>query len=75
MCSLVLDREPPAALPPGGWQVDHDGLEARHRAALDRGVTLDAHDWKRLGLVAQEALVPESEASRERGAGGGDDNA
>jgi len=50
-------------------------LDAAHRAALERGCRVDAQRWQRLLAVAREVLVPESQQSRTRGAGGGDDDA
>lgn len=50
-------------------------LDRRYRQSLEQGITMDPALWLRLAGVARESLVPESRASRARGAGGGDDNA
>ncbi len=67
---------PPAAPPdPATPQLAAPDLDRRQWAALRDGLAVPRDLWHALVAVAREVLVPESEQSRARGAGGGDDNA
>jgi len=46
-----------------------DDLEARHRAALAKGLEVEDAVWKTIARFAHAALVPASAVSRARGAG------
>jgi len=73
-CEVRLGQgAPPAA--PAGWALKAGVLERRRHGAVRDGVQVPAAAWEALAVFARQALVPESEASRARGAGGGDDNA
>lgn len=68
--ALTLGR---GASPPLAWtpreRIGHAALAARHAASLDGGIAVDEQLWHALYGVARGALVPESAASRARGAG------
>ena len=49
--------------------IREEGLEARARAALARGIEVDEDRWRRLSDYARRALVPATAESRARGAG------
>ncbi len=51
-----------------------DRLSEMRRRALASGIRVSSCDWQALSAHAYEAFVPASVTSRERGAGGGDDN-
>ncbi len=73
-CDLTLGHGAP---PPwrARWSLDASELDRRHGTAVREGVHAPAQVFAELAVVSRGALVPESERSRERGAGGGDDNA
>lgn len=54
--------------------VDAETLEAALRRTLTAGILVDDALWARIGEVAARVLVPPSDESRQRGAGGGDPN-
>ena len=41
---------------------------------LEKSLNPNADDWKIISKLAHRTFVPESEESRQKGAGGGDDN-
>ena len=41
---------------------------------LSKGINPNKNDWKKISEIAFRTYVPESDVSREKGAGGGDDN-
>jgi len=41
---------------------------------LSKGINPKKNDWKKISEIAFRTYVPESDVSREKGAGGGDDN-
>jgi hypothetical protein len=55
--------------------VDAAALDAALTRSLSEGIEVDAAIWARIAGAAQLVLVPASEESRTRGAGGGDANA
>jgi hypothetical protein len=54
--------------------VDAARLDAALNRSLAEGIAVDDAVWARVGAVASRVLVPASEESRTRGAGGGDAN-
>lgn len=54
--------------------VDAETLEVALRRTLTAGILVDDALWTRIGEVAARVLVPPSDESRQRGAGGGDPN-
>ena len=74
--SLLMGRGSGPAHENAGTVVSLCGavLERRYRQSLGQGIATDPALWLRLADVARESLVPESQMSRARGAGGGDDN-
>jgi hypothetical protein len=54
--------------------VDAARLDAALQRSLAEGIAVDDSVWARVGAVASRVLVPASEESRARGAGGGDAN-
>ena len=58
------------------WRIDIDETELERRAthSVTCGIEMPKPLWTRLLACAKRTLVPASETSRERGAGGGDDN-
>jgi hypothetical protein len=54
--------------------IDAETLDAALRRTLTAGIQVEDALWSRIAAVAQRVLVPASEESRERGAGGGDAN-
>jgi hypothetical protein len=54
--------------------VDAARLDAALNRSLAEGIAVDDAVWARIGAVASRVLVPASEESRARGAGGGDAN-
>jgi diadenosine tetraphosphatase ApaH/serine/threonine PP2A family protein phosphatase len=66
----------PAAPPPPGLVNALSPIQLADRLnwVLSRGIDVDPALWRRLDAVAARVQVPASEASRERGAGGGDAN-
>ena len=58
------------------WRIDADDTELDRRATQSaaRGIDMPDALWARLLVFAKRTLVPETHASRERGAGGGEYN-
>jgi hypothetical protein len=54
--------------------VDAARLDDALNRSLAEGIAVDDAVWARIGAVASRVLVPASEESRARGAGGGDAN-
>jgi hypothetical protein len=73
-CAIRLGDGPPPTPPGAGWALEAADLRRRREEALRAGVMVDAVVWDALSAFARRALVPASEHSRRRGAGGGDDN-
>ena len=48
-------------------------LETKQQC-LEKSLNPNADDWKIISKLAHRTFVPESEESRQKGAGGGDDN-
>jgi len=65
----------PARLEAPAVTLDAVTLDSRHRDSLHHGLRADPEIWERLLALGRESLVPASQASLARGAGGGDDNA
>ncbi len=55
--------------------IDTTALDEALRRSLGEGITVDDGVWARVMTAARRVLVPASEESRSRGAGGGDANA
>jgi hypothetical protein len=58
-----------------GSRLDGVALSRRLDLSLAQGIEVDAGIWRRIDAVAGRVQVPASEASRLKGAGGGDANA
>ena len=58
------------------WRIDTDEavLERRAMRSVTRGIDVPGASWSRLLTLAGRTLVPASDASREKGAGGGEYN-
>jgi hypothetical protein len=64
-----------ASPPASGSRLDSVALSRRLDLSLAQGIEVDAGIWRRIDAVAGRVQVPASEASRLKGAGGGDANA